>query len=64
MSATNKIAALLEKGKTITQLQALDKFGCMRLAARIDNLRNRGMDIKTIRVELPNGKRIAKYKLA
>jgi hypothetical protein len=63
MSTTDKIAALLEKGKTITQLQALDKFKCMRLAARIKNLRDRGMNIETIRVQLDNGKAIAKYKL-
>ena len=29
----------LNKGKSITPLQALNKFGCFRLAARINELR-------------------------
>jgi hypothetical protein len=63
MSTTDKIAALLEKGKSITALQCLDQFGTMRLAARIKDLRDLGMNITTTHVQLDNGKRIAKYKL-
>jgi hypothetical protein len=28
-------------------MEALEKFGCFRLGARIDNLRRAGMEIKT-----------------
>lgn len=34
-------------GNEITQLDALYKFGCLRLGARIADLRDEGYDIKT-----------------
>jgi hypothetical protein len=37
----------LLKGKKINPLQALNKFGCFRLSARIKDLRDNGMNIKT-----------------
>jgi hypothetical protein len=52
----------LQKGKTITSLQALDKFGCMRLASRINELRYEGHDINTI-LKSDGEKRWAEYKL-
>jgi hypothetical protein len=57
-----KIAAWLQKGKSITALQALEKWGCMRLAARIENLRKAGMEIKTKTIH-KNGKSFAQYHL-
>lgn len=60
-SQKNRIFNWLLTGKPLTALQALRMFGCMRLAARIDELRNDDKrDIKTIMVE-KNGKRYAKY---
>lgn len=53
----------LKEGKTLTQLVALGMFNCMRLASRINDLRNDGHDILTIWRDLPNGKRIGEYKL-
>lgn len=38
----NRILAHLKKGLTITSLEALQMFGCMRLASRISDLRKRG----------------------
>jgi hypothetical protein len=64
MNTTDKIAKLLEKGRTITPLQALNQFGCLRLGARIHDLRSTGMDIKTINHKTDTGKWVAKYKLA
>jgi hypothetical protein len=52
----------LENGRDITPLEALDQYGCFRLAARIDELRKAGLDIETI-TETRNGKKYAKYKL-
>lgn len=63
-SHSDKIAALLLKGKTITGIQALNQFGCFRLSARIKDLRNQGMNIETIPQRLDSNKTIAKYKLA
>ena len=51
----------LERYDTITPLEALTAFGCLRLGARISDLRKAGYDIKT---EInPNGKRYAIYHL-
>lgn len=63
-SVNDRIAALLNRGQSITPVQALAKFGTFRLAARINNLRDAGMNIETERVRLDSGKSIAKYKLA
>jgi len=63
MSQSTKIRNHLQAGKTLTSIQALDKFGCWRLAARIGELRQRGMEIHTIIIERGN-KSYAKYKMA
>jgi hypothetical protein len=49
-------------GRSLTTLEALNMFGCFRLAARISNLREEGMDIHTEIVEI-NDKRVARYSL-
>lgn len=51
---------LKSKG-SITALEALDSLGVFRLAARVKDLRDRGYAIRTTMVELPSGKRIARY---
>lgn len=60
----NRILDHMKKGLTITSLEALQMFGCMRLASRIHDLRERGENIIVERVNLPNGKSVAQYKLA
>jgi hypothetical protein len=57
-----KILSHLRKN-TLTGLQALQFFGCMRLASRINELRQAGNVILTTFIKLENGKRIAKYSL-
>ena len=63
MSQTQQIQKHLEKGKSITPIDALNKYGCFRLAARIADLRNDGMNIKTTIVKLKNKKQIASYSV-
>ena len=63
-STTDKIAALLERGHSITPIQALNKFGCMRLGARIHDLKKRGLCINSTPHTTDTGKTVAKYKLA
>lgn len=63
MSQTTQIRNYLNKGRSLTPLQALDKFNCFRLAARIADLRNEGMNIKTTNLKLKSGKTVAKYHL-
>jgi len=62
-STTEKLEAWLWRGYGITQLQALDKWGCMRLSARINELRNIGIPITTHTIK-QNGKSFAKYTIA
>lgn len=61
INAAHAIAAHIESGKTITALEALDLFQCNRLAARVNELRRRGLAITSKMIRLPNGKRIAQY---
>ena len=56
------ILSHLKRGRGLTSLQAIDMFGCMRLASRIDELRNQGHQIHTEMVKRGN-KRYAKYWL-
>ena len=48
--------------KCITPLEALEKYGCFRLAAVIHTLRRRGIAIKTVD-KTENGKTFAQYFL-
>ncbi len=45
-SQKKSILDWLSKGNTITSLQALQMFGCMRLASRINDIKNEGFPIK------------------
>lgn len=60
----NRILDHMKKGMTITSLEALQMFGCMRLASRISDLRKRGENIVVDRVKTANGKSVAQYHLA
>jgi len=51
---------LLNHG-SLTPLQALDLYGCFRLAARCAELRAAGMPIVTERWTTPGGAVVAKY---
>lgn len=62
MSQNTDILNHLQNGP-ITSLEALNKFGCFRLASRINDLRSQGYEIITKNKELPNGKNIAEYSL-
>jgi hypothetical protein len=51
----------LQSGRTITPLEALEQFGCFRLAAHIDVYRKAGHRIFTKMVS-NGGKEFAEYK--
>lgn len=60
----NNILAHLKEGKTITPLEALNLYGCFRLAAIIFILRNDlGLNIVTERIKTKKGKYVAQYRL-
>ena len=58
-----RILNYLSNGKGITPIEALNKFGCFRLAARISDLRKSGHTIWTDNVT-KNGKTFASYSLS
>ena len=63
MSQCNDILHHMQTQGGLTTLDALDLYGCFRLASRINDLRNDGHDIVTIMEETNNGKKIARYFL-
>lgn len=63
MSKCDRIRSWLRSGRAITPVEALNRFGCMRLAARIHELRQQGLPIITKRVQR-NGATVARYRMA
>ena len=61
-SQTKMIKAALENGAALTPLDALERFGCFRLGARIKELRDAGMAIETRMVKRGEA-RVAEYRL-
>lgn len=62
-SQSAQILAYLKEGNSITPLEALQKFGCLRLAARISDLRADNHKIETKQHRTENGKTVAQYTL-
>ncbi len=64
MTQNIQILNYLKAGKSLTAIEALNRFGCFRLAARIQNLKDDGNNIMTQFVTLKKSKkRIASYSL-
>jgi hypothetical protein len=64
-SQNKVIAAWLQNGNSLTSLEALKRFGCMRLASRICDLRQKfNMAIECRKIVTATGKRVAEYRLA
>ena len=61
MSQEDKILAHLKRYGSITPITAFEKYGCFRLAARIEEIR-RVVQVDTEMVK-QNGKRFARYRL-
>lgn len=59
-----QIKEWLLRGNKITQVEALNMFGCFRLASRIHDLRERGLNIHKERIQVPSGKYVAQYSIA
>lgn len=62
MSQIDDLLTHLKRKRTITPLEALDRYGIFRLAARVQELRAQGHGIVTHMVEI-NGKRVARYRM-
>lgn len=61
-SQNQAILQHLQAGGALTHIDALRLFGCARLAARINDLRMRGVQIVTDTV-IEGGKRFASYRM-
>ena len=57
------IKEALLSGRKLTSLEALECFGCSRLASRIHELKMEGLNIICENKKLPNGKRVGEYRL-
>lgn len=62
-SQNKRIFAHMMDGKRITSLEALQLFGCMRLASRINDIRRNHpeVNIKVERIETATKKKVAQY---
>ena len=54
MTQNEMVLAHLQTFGSITPLQAMNNYGCMRLGARINELRKSGYNIRTNRVRRKN----------
>ena len=66
MSKIQKVRQHLESGKSLTSLQAFTKYGSLRLAAVIYELKNKGLKIKSEIVNVGTKKKptnVAKYSI-
>lgn len=53
-SQIDRILAVLESGGTLTALDALEDFGCSRLASRITDIKRRGYPVASRMVQRRN----------
>jgi hypothetical protein len=61
-SQRNMILEALQAGEHLTAIDALSRFGCFRLGARIWEIRNElGIDVKMKLVETTGGAHVAEY---
>lgn len=62
MTQNQEILECLKHGNSLTAIEALRRFGCFRLAARINDLRAAGHPILT-EIKFANGKKFAEYTM-
>lgn len=62
MNQTKQILEYMMMGRSITPLEALHKFGCFRLSARIYDIKSMGFNIKSETIDV-RGKKGEKYWL-
>ncbi len=63
MTQAAQILRDLRRGKRITQLDAIGRYGCLRLSGRIFDLKKAGHPIQSERIEVKPGVRVARYSM-
>ena len=58
-----QILKALKNGERLTHLDAEKRFNCLRLDARIYDLKKRGHNIIRETITVSSGKRVAQYRL-
>lgn len=64
MKQKEQILEHLRRGHSLTVAEALSQYGIYALSQRVGSLKREGHPITAEMVELPNGKRVARYSLA
>jgi hypothetical protein len=64
MTQSEMILEALQRGEILTPLDALKRFGCFRLGARVYDLRCEGHLIDKRLIDVGNGKHVAAYSYA
>ena len=60
-SQTSRILAYMLAGNRITPLEALNRFGCFRLPARIADIKAAGYEVRSRFVSTPTEKKVKQY---
>ena len=63
LSQTDRILAYMLDGNSITPLEALNKFGCFRLGARIADIKARGYLVYSEFITTDTQKKVKRYYL-
>ena len=63
MSQTKDILTYMQTGRSINPLIALEKFGCMKLSARIVDIESMGYEVVHALEQTKDGKRFSVYWL-
>lgn len=63
-SQSDRIATALWSGERITALDALQRFGCLRLPSRIWDLRERGIPVKSRTISVGDHKHVSQYYIS
>lgn len=63
MSQKAQILDFLKTKRSLTPLEALRRFQCLRLAARVKELRDDGHRIESVMIDVSDDKRVASYLL-
>lgn len=64
MKSQNKLLGILMRKQWVSPADALAYAGCMRLAARVRDLRDQGETVDTRWAEAANGKRWKEYRIS
>jgi len=63
MTQYERILKCLKSGQTLTPLEALERFGCLRLGARVYDMKKNGVPVKSEPIKVGERKWVARYSL-